>query len=530
MNKKRSYFSIVIFLLLILSLLANYTNIQGTDTQVRFEAWDLVTTYDGSCGGGNCHGGGSGIIGSGSITLAGTSSVSPSGTFTLDLSVSGFTQASNGLISFGVRNQDGDNSQFMGATSSFFERRHAIDSSGNSVSAFTTPSFTAPSTPGSYTIEALAIDWDGNSVHYYLIGQKTITVVSQAPTITSPNDITYEHGSTGNNVSWTGTDNNPDIYIVYRNDTQVSSGSWTSGTPINVNVDSLGLGIYNYTMMLTDLNSNSVTDLVWVTVEDTISPVISTPNDVTYEHGSTGNSLSWTATDNNADNYSIYLDSVLVDSGSWTSGTPITISIDNLATGIYNYTIIVSDLAFNTKGDLVWVTVEDTVSPLLTNPSDITYEEGNIGNSLSWIATDNNPDSYVIYSNESLVDSGTWVSGTPVAISVDGLTLGIYNYTIFVNDTSGNANFDTAWITVQDTASPSISQPSNITYEHGSTGNMISWTAIDSHEENYDIYQNGINVDNGTWTSGVPIVLNIDGLIVGTYNFTIVVSDTSGNN
>ncbi|MHA2367147.1 MAG: DNRLRE domain-containing protein, partial [Candidatus Hodarchaeales archaeon] len=68
----------------------------------------------------------------------------------------------------------------------------------------------------------------------------------EPPTIDQPADFSYIEGETGNNISWTGTDDNPDTYTVTRNGTGVGSDVWTSGVPINISVDGLSPGVYYY--------------------------------------------------------------------------------------------------------------------------------------------------------------------------------------------------------------------------------------------------------------------------------------------
>ncbi|MHA2270652.1 MAG: hypothetical protein ACXACI_02235 [Candidatus Hodarchaeales archaeon] len=73
---------------------------------------------------------------------------------------------------------------------------------------------------------------------------------------------------------------------------------------------------------------------------------------------------------------------------------------------------------------------------------------------------------------------------------------------------------------------PTIDQPADITYEEGASGNIITWTPDDTNPATYTIYRNGTSIETGNW-DGSSISINIDGLAVGTYNFTLVVSDTS---
>ncbi|MHA2277543.1 MAG: hypothetical protein ACXAC2_17325, partial [Candidatus Kariarchaeaceae archaeon] len=353
---------------------------------------------------------------------------------------------------------------------------------------------------------------------------------SVSPSLSQPSDITYEHDSSGNTISWSASDSYPDTYIIYREGVPIDSDSWVVGTPISISIDGLAIGLHNYTIIVFDTSGNSNNNTVWVTVQDTTAPTISHPSDFSYEYGSIGNNITWIATDSNPNSYSIFKDSVLVDSGSWGSGTPIVLDIDGLGLGTYNYTIVITDDASISTSDQVFVTVVDSTIPSLSNPSDVTYEFGTTGHNISWIITDAFPNTYNIYQDGIAIDSGSWSSGIPITINIDGLTLGVYNYTIVVTDSTSNSETDLVWVSVQDTTLPTITSPTDISYEHGSTGYNISWTSTDDFPGNYYIYRDGVQIDSGTWLSGIPIFIDVDGLAVGSYNYTIQILDSSLNN
>ncbi len=75
-----------------------------------------------------------------------------------------------------------------------------------------------------------------------------------------------------------------------------------------------------------------------------------------------------------------------------------------------------------------------------------------------------------------------------------------------------------------------INHPENVTYEFGSKNNIITWIIVDTKVSNpiYATYRNGAELDNKSWASGDLIPINIDGLAVGVYNFTIVAVDGLG--
>lgn len=106
----------------------------------------------------------------------------------------------------------------------------------------------------------------------------------------------------------------------------------------------------------------------------------------------------------------------------------------------------------------------DTTTPVLDHPANISYIDGSTGHSIIWTATDNNPNIYTIYRNESLDVAGDWYSGQSIVLNVDGLTVGMYNYTIVVKDVSGHSASDTVFVVVTP-ASPAKHSPSTTGFE-----------------------------------------------------------------
>lgn len=71
-----------------------------------------------------------------------------------------------------------------------------------------------------------------------------------------------------------------------------------------------------------------------------------------------------------------------------------------------------------------------------------------------------------------------------------------------------------------------IHPPADITYEEDALGNIITWQPSDDNPATYTIYKDGTSVDSGAWT-GLGITIAVDGLAIGTYNYTCVVVDTN---
>jgi len=273
------------------------------------------------------------------------------------------------------------------------------------------------------------------------------------PVIDSPSNVIYEEGSTGNNITWHPRDLNPEMFNVTQDPGSIllNYDTWAGGD-ITANVDGLSIGTYTFTCSVNDTFGNSASDSVIVEVVlDLQDPVIFGPSDITYEEGATGNSITWTSNDAYPDKYNITKDGSFVKSGLWNiSGELITVLVDGLEVGEYTYTCTVNDTSGHSASDSVTVKVieVDTTPPTINSPDDITYEEGETGYSITWIANDDNPNKYTITKNDTVVDSGDWESGEGITIDFNGLEVGIYTYVCTVNDTNGNSVSDEVTVTV----------------------------------------------------------------------------------
>ncbi len=188
------------------------------------------------------------------------------------------------------------------------------------------------------------------------------------------------------------------------------------------------------------------------TPDDTTPPSINQPIDIDYQLGNTGNSISWTVSDANPATYTITRDGVSVDSGSYLSGSVISINVDGLEVNTYTYIITAQDQAGNQASDTVLVIVsdiEDTTPPEISQPADITYNSGDMGISLIWTIIDESPATYTVTRNGAIITTGTHTPpSTIVSINIDGLTAGAHTYVLTVVDQGGYSSSDTAFVTV----------------------------------------------------------------------------------
>jgi len=393
------------------------------------------------------------------------------------------------------------------------------------------------SEPISFSVDGLSLGVYNITIVVYDTTSRTaidtvfVTVYDgTAPIVDNPADI---DGDSGYSITWSPSDLHPVSYQILREGVQVKSGTWnTSGETMTISVDGLSIGSYNYTIVLTDIGGNTVTDEVIVTVYSADVPTIDQPANQTISEGATGLFVTWNPLDLNPSSYAIYQNGVIVKSGQWNSSAEtISISLDGLSLGTYNFTALVTDLDSNTAKDTVWVTVIDGTPPTVDSPIDITYDEGSPGGTITWSPTDLHPVSYTIYLEGSPVKSGLWnSSGEFISISVDGLLVGVYNYTISVLDVGGNIDTDNVFVYVLDGTSPTIDTPGDINYNEGDAGGSITWDPSDTYPTSYEIFRNEILVKSGLWnSSSETISISVTGLSVGQYNFTIIVYDVGGN-
>ncbi len=130
------------------------------------------------------------------------------------------------------------------------------------------------------------------------------------------------------------------------------SGIVTSG-PFFVN----GSSYYNLTTYPDHFKYNSLN--VPLYEDDGIAPEIFSPDDLVYALDSIGNQLNWTIRDPTPGNYTIQKDGITVIEEDWnTTELVITLNVDGLGLGTFNYTIFAIDYFGHTSRDSVFVMVE----------------------------------------------------------------------------------------------------------------------------------------------------------------------------
>lgn len=380
-------------------------------------------------------------------------------------------------------------------------------------------------------ISYVGIHWRRGSGNYLAVKLHDLSItttttgslVGPSITLSSPSNGTVQ--PSGDLVSFDVSDESEVSHVL---------ASWDGNTNISLSYPFAATQPSGDGQHILEIYSNDSLDIwsaeTYVFVIDDTDPVLDSPNDVSYSEGASGNTIVWNPADIHPLSYSVEQNGTMTKSGSWNSTIEtVTISIDALTLGVYNYTVVATDEAGNSISDMVLVTVHDGTAPSIDEPLDIVYEYGTTGHSVTWDPSDLHPEEYQCFLDGTPIISGLWnSSGETIDVGVDGLSIGVYNITLVVIDIGGNKAVNMVWVTVEDTTVPVVDHPVDIEYSADLTGNEIIWNPSDSHPFSHQILRNGSTVLSGGW-DGSAISIDIDGLTPGVYNYTLVVTDTSGN-
>jgi hypothetical protein len=213
------------------------------------------------------------------------------------------------------------------------------------------------------------VDNNGGALYSYTVGDD----IDPALAITNPVNNTEQEGllaitatadDPGSGVEWVEFD--PDGVSAIRDYTFPYSQNW--------NLDDASLGSHFIIVTVRDNAGHEVSKTHYITVVDTVDPVLDSPDDVEFTVGATGQTIDWDPTDIRPTSYEVFVDSVSTFTGDWNSTSEhIVINLEGLAIGEYNYTCVVYDDAGNSAVDTVIVTVNDVVTtPTTTTTSPTT--------------------------------------------------------------------------------------------------------------------------------------------------------------
>lgn len=269
---------------------------------------------------------------------------------------------------------------------------------------------------------------------------------------------------------------------------------------------------------------------------DVRDPVITSPGDQSYLVDSENVTLTWTLEDEFPSSIEVWVDGGLNISLSWVNTTydyvyNVSASFPEFIIGEYEVTLKAFDQNSNFAEDTINIRFYENVTPVIEGPEPVEFYFSETGYTLSWNVSDDYLNMYDVLRNNETFEDGTINPDDPViSISLDGLEIGVHNFTLFANDTSGNTATDSVLVTViGDDISPLIIfTPADISYPQGAGNQVFNWTATDDFMDYYTIEVDGEIILTADWLTE-NIEFDFAGLILGDHEVTLKVYDLGGN-
>ena len=265
-------------------------------------------------------------------------------------------------------------------------------------------------------------------------------------------------GDISKSLVWTPIDESMfcDSYWIMKNETKVIEREWDGSKIFYPNLDELVPGIYNFTCFVNNtygkLNSSSIIVSI---IPNLHAPNINkNTNDVLLNIGTSNFAISWHAIDldGNNNSYSITRNSSIIESGTWNNDSNITfVETEILDGGYYNYTCFVNDTSGLKNQSSIFITIINHDPSIINNTQYFIANFGTNGYLLSWHVSDSDDNTlmYWIDRNGEIIDSGPWVNNSDIDyVEIDFLSLGLYNYTCFINDTAGAINQSSIFVKI----------------------------------------------------------------------------------
>ncbi|TFG14596.1 carboxypeptidase regulatory-like domain-containing protein [Candidatus Thorarchaeota archaeon] len=292
-----------------------------------------------------------------------------------------------------------------------------------------------------YNLEELASGYQNLSVS---------TSDLRSPVIESPGDIDVLYDNATITVTWQIYDEYPSEIVILIDGGVNDTRTWTNETEFTFNATGIAIGTYEITIQLEDQNGNSAEDTISLRVYEDTPPVVEGPDDVEFYRFEAGYSLRWNVSDDYLDSYWILRNDEMAKNGSINPAQPfVTISLDNLGLGVYNYYFVVNDTSGNEASDNVTVTVKrDDVAPeIIYSPDTVIYNRGDLNVIRNWTAEDDYKKNYTISVDGFIVEQGEWTSEN-IEFDFAGLADGVHYVKLTVYDVGGNSASDTVEVIV----------------------------------------------------------------------------------
>ncbi len=326
------------------------------------------------------------------------------------------------------------------------------------------------------------------------------------------------------------------VEVTHKNGTVIG----TKITPVNGSVlfVDLPVAFINWTITYLGLpvgEGSYYRDLTDVSA-DVRDPIITGPGDQEYLLWEENVTITWHVEDEYPDSLSVFVDNELSLSTGWVNATydfvyNVSHYFDEFAIGVYEVKLVAIDENFNSAEDIIQVRIYENITPVIEGPEPFEFYFTETGHSLQWNITDDYPDAYVVLQNGTDFESGDIDPDEPVVtISLNRLAVGVHNFSLTVNDTSGNSA--SHWVNVTvigDTTLPVIVfEPGDVYYARGDTNIIRNWTITDDSKDYYTITVDNVLIVNATWVTS-RIEFDFSGLSTGVHTVNLTVYDLGGN-
>lgn len=231
-------------------------------------------------------------------------------------------------------------------------------------------------------------------------------------------------------------------------------------------------------------------------------------------------------------NYTIYRNGEIYKNSTnlFYSNFSLNLDINNLPIGISDFLLMLQEDNGLIITDFVQISVYESNPPQFTATPDPTlyYQVGSTQEYLLWWTVDDvNPATYTVYQNGTEIAYGEWKALIPFNVSVGGLSLGIYNITIQIQDLVGNTISNYVYVHVIPLGSITITRntASSIEYEIDAGICTLNWTVHSIEGGTYSIYR-GPSKDEKLFSASFepeePIIYVIPvNIPIGTHIYTL---------
>ncbi len=414
--------------------------------------------------------------------------------------------------------------------------------------------FFSCSDTGENKVEIKLTDNSGNTT----INTVTVTVEDTIKPVLEVKNITVQLDSSGNASITakdlvTGTSDNCSVA-----DTTISIVTGEKSAAISVPApvsDTLffscsDTGENKVEIKLTDKSGNTTINMVTVTVEDTIKPVLDVKN-ITVQLDSSGNA-SVTAKDlvtSTSDNCSVADTTISIVTGEKSAAISVPAPVSDTLffscsdTGENKVEIKLTDNSGNTTINMVTVTVEDTIKPVL-EVKNITVQLDSSGNAsvtakdlvtgtLDNCSVADTTISIVTGEKSAAISVPTPVSDTLFFSCSD---TGENKVEIKLTDNSGNTTVNTVTVTVEDTIKP-VLEVKNITVQLDSSGNasVTAGDLVTGTSDNCSVADTTISIVTGEKSAAISVPTPVSDTLffscsdTGENKVEIKLTDNSGN-